>query len=104
LEQAVIVHLKLRDGGFGSPEEREALQALEDQMQQAIEEAAAGEFDGDEFGDGKCVLFMYGPDADRLFGVIEPLLKIAPAAAGGCAIKRYGVARDPNPPQVRVTW
>jgi hypothetical protein len=64
-------------------------------MQQAIEEAAAGEFDGDEFGDGKCVLFMYGPDADRLFGVIETV-----AEDCFCGGRRV---RDPNSPQVRVT-
>jgi hypothetical protein len=104
LEQAVIVYLRLGDDGFGSPEEREVLQALEDQMQQAIEEASAGEFDGDEFGGGRCVLFMYGPDADRLYRLIEPLLKNAPAAAGGYAIKRYGKARDPSSREVRVSW
>jgi hypothetical protein len=104
LEQAVIVYLRLRDDGFGSREEREVLQALEDQMQQAIEKASAGEFDGDEFGGGECVLFMYGPDADRLYAVIEPLLKNTPAAAGGYAIKRYGGARDPLSRKVRVSW
>ena len=104
MEQAVIVHLRLRDGLFGSAQERDAIVALEGKLQQTIEEASAGEFDGDEFGLGQCVLFVYGPDADRLFEVIKPLLKTAPAAAGGYAIKRYGEARDPNSPEVRVSW
>jgi hypothetical protein len=104
VEQAVIVHLRLSDGRFGSSEEGESLYALEDQLKRAIEDASAGEFDGDEFGEGECVLFMYGPDADRLFEAVEPLLKTTPAAAGGYAIKRYGEAGDPNASQVRVTW
>jgi hypothetical protein len=104
LEQAVIVHLRLRDDLFGSPDERTAIEALEDQIELAIDEASAGEFDGNEFGGGECVLFMYGPDADRLYGVIEPLLKAAPAATGGYALKRYGEADDATAPEVRVTW
>ena len=104
MEQAVIVHLRLRDGRFGSPDERKAIEALEDQILRAIDEASVGEFDGDEFGGGECVLFMYGPDADRLYGVILPLLKAAPAATGGYAIKRYGEARDATSPEVRVAW
>jgi hypothetical protein len=104
LEQAVIVHMRLRDGRFGSPDERKAIEALEDQILLAIDEASAGEFDGNEFGGGECVLFMCGSDADGLYGVIEPLLKAAPAATGGYAIKRYGEAHDTTSPEVRVTW
>ena len=104
MEQAVLVHLRLRDGRFGSPDERKAIEVLEDQIQFAIDEASAGEFDGNEFGGGECVLFTYGPDADRLYRVIEPLLKAAPAAAGGYAIKRYGEAHDAASLEVRVTW
>jgi hypothetical protein len=104
VEQAVIVHLRLSDDGFGSFEDREALLALQDQMAGAIENAAAGEFDGDEFGEGECVLYMYGPDADRLFAAIEPLLKSCSLAAGGYAVKRYGGAGDSDAREVRVAW
>jgi len=45
---------------------------------------------------------MYGPDADRLFGVVEPILKAAPLARGGFAIKRYGDAKDLNAVEARV--
>ncbi len=100
----MIVHLRLSDDGFGSFEELEALLALQEQMAEAIENAAAGEFDGDEFGEGECVLYMYGPDADRLFAAIEPLLKSCPLAFGGYAVKRYGEASDPDAREVRVAW
>jgi hypothetical protein len=104
LEQAVIVHLPLSDDEFGSAEERETIFAFEDQIEQAIEKASAGEFDGNEFGGGECVLYMYGPDADRLLAAVEPLLRGFPPAVGGHAIKRYGTASDPGAKEVRVTW
>ena len=104
MEHAVLVHLPLRQGQFGAREERHAIFALEDQVMRAVGEASAGKLDGHEFGDGACVLFLYGPDADRLYAVIEPLLKTAPAAAGGYAIKRYGEAGDSTAPEVRVSW
>jgi hypothetical protein len=104
MEHAVIVHLRLTGGPLGSPEEGDAAAALGDELESAVEAASAGEFDGDEFGDHKCVLFMYGPDADRLFAAIEPILKDTPLAAGGHAIKRYGEAADSDAAEVRVTW
>jgi len=104
MQQAVIVHLGLRDDPSGSFEEREGLFALQEQMAEAIKDAAAGEFDGDLWGEGECVLYMYGPDADRLVAAIEPLLKSCLLASGGYAVKRYGGAGDPDAREVRVAW
>ena len=67
MEHALIVHLPLGGDRFGSSSEREGLFAMQDEMACAIRHAGVGEFDGDEFGEGECVLFMYGPNADRLF-------------------------------------
>jgi hypothetical protein len=104
VEQAVIVRLPLDDAQFGSAERREALNALEDELINAIELAEAGEFDGNDFGQGECTFFMYGPDADVLYMVIEVVLQEFPVARGGYAIKRYGPADDPKSKEVRVTW
>ena len=57
-EQAVIAHLQLSDSSFGSRAERDAFFALEEHISAAIEDAIAGEFDGDLFGQGECVLYM----------------------------------------------
>ena len=50
---------------------------LEDQLEKAISEAKVGEYDGNEIAvdgsDGS--LYMYGPDADRLFAVVEPIIR-----------------------------
>jgi hypothetical protein len=104
MQQAVIVHLRLSDDHFGSREERDLLFELGDRLNKVIDDAGVGEFDGDEFGQGECVLFMYGPDADRLYSVIEPVLKATPLAAGRYAIKRYGETSDLNALEVNVTW
>ncbi|RWA67387.1 hypothetical protein [Mesorhizobium sp.] len=104
MEQAVIVYLILRGGQFGAPHERQSVQVLEDRLQQVVSYAGVGEFDGDQFGEGKCTLYLYGPDAEKLFLVIEPVLRSAPVAAGGYAIKRLGAAVDLDAKEVRVSW
>jgi hypothetical protein len=93
-EHCVQVFLKLSGGKFGTSEEVKAVHALSDVLKLAIEEHKAGEFDGDEFGDGVARLFMYGPDADALFDAIKHPLLASPLASGGYAIKRYGPPED----------
>jgi len=47
-------------------------------MESAVEKAGVGEVDGNEFGGGEAVLYAYGPDADALFKVMEPMLRSLP--------------------------
>jgi hypothetical protein len=103
-EHAVFVHLTLSAPGFGEREEREAIHRLTDRLDAAINAAQAGEFDGDEFGAGTCTLYMYGPDADRLFAAVEPDLRASSLTRGGHAVKRYGAAADPHAREVRVEF
>ena len=63
---------------------------LEDKLIDAIERHAAGEYDGNEVGGGQVVLYMYGPDADALYGAVAPLLRDSAVAADGVVIRRYG--------------
>ena len=71
-EHAVIIKFR-----YGSTN-LDKLFELEDQLEKAISEAKAGEYDGNEIAvdgsDGS--LYMYGPDADRLLDVIEPIERI----------------------------
>ena len=91
-EQALIVKLQLQDDPFGSDQERARIAALEDQLKQTIEEATLGDFDGDEFGGYVCTIYLYGPDADRLFAAVFPILWRFNAGPGSSVIKRYGSA------------
>ena len=104
MEQAVIAHIRMTKNQFGSQSEQAAIASLADTLARAIDESQVGEFDGEEFGDCRCVLYMYGPNADRLFEVVEPFLKAAPLARGGFAIKRYGEASDATAKEACVTW
>lgn len=94
-EHCVQIVLKLSDDKYGASQERDTIYEFEDALEKAIEAAKAGEFDGNEFGGGTCTLFMYGPDADKLFNSIRPVIEAhASLTAGGHAIKRYGPPED----------
>ena len=59
---------------------------------QVIENANVGIYDGhgsaedDSFGD----YFMFGPDADKLFEVIKPIIDLNAFFKGGSVFIRYG--------------
>ena len=73
----------------------DALYALEDELIEALNGKNVGELDGHEIAiDGNDgFLFLYGPDADALFAVIEPILRKSPVMPGADATLRYG---DPD--------
>jgi hypothetical protein len=66
--------------------------AREEKLEAAIGAAQAGEFDGNEVAtDGSDgLLYMYGPDADRLFEVIRPVLEGCSFMRGARITLRYG--------------
>lgn len=87
--QAVLVHLD----GAGLPDdvyERYDLATIEDQLTTVLEEAGLGEFDGNETGPTETTLFMYGPDAERLFAGIEKTLRAYPLCKGARVTIRRG--------------
>jgi hypothetical protein len=68
------------------------LRETESRLDAAIRSAGAGEYDGDEvatdLSDG--LLYMYGPDADRLYAAIRPVLESAAFMRGATVHVRYG--------------
>lgn len=90
VEQAVIVHFK-----YGSTD-LTPLFNLERRLENAILKARAGEYDGNEVAiDGsEGYLYMYGPDADRLYEVVAPILTVEPFMEGAKVKKRYGPPQD----------
>jgi len=99
MSHAVIVHLKLSDLHMGTEAEREQFFELEQQLMDALGED--GEFDGNEFGGGECVFYMYGEDADLVFRKVASVLRSSPLARGGFALMRYGDVLDGDAPEVR---
>lgn len=89
-EQAVIVTFK-----YGSTD-LEPIFKLEKELEEAINIAAAGEFDGNEVAadGGDASLYMYGPDADVLFAAVRPVLEACPFMDGAMVRLRYGPPED----------
>ena len=98
-EQAVLVFMRLSDGGMGNTEDFKQLSALEDKLGNKLRDLNLGEDDGNEVGDGFFEIFLYGPDADKIFDAIKPLIQTLPPRQGSYAIKRYGA---PGAKQAKV--
>ena len=89
-EQAVLVYLRLSNPGFGSKDELAELFKLEEQVAAAIEQARVGAHDGNEVGGGEFTIYCYGPNGDKLFATIEPVLRKSAFAKGARVVIRYG--------------
>jgi len=94
-EQAVIVYLDAQSLPDAVYEEHD-LSTLEEQLEQALNATRAGSFDGNEFGPGVVTLYMYGPDAERLFSVVETPLRAYPLCAGAKVVVRRGGPGSPE--------
>ena len=94
VEHAVIVAFAY----IGSTD-LEPLFALERQLESDIAAATAGEYDGNEIAvDGSDgTLYMYGPDADKLFAAIRPTLEACSFMKGARVKLRYGPPADGVP-------
>lgn len=99
-DHAVIVHFI--NYPFGN--DLDPLFALEEELVMAIEDANVGEYDGNEIAvDGNDgTLYMYGPDADRLFEAVRPTLEACAFMKGAQVTKRYGSPED-NAEEVTIT-
>ena len=88
-QEAVLVHLD----GSGLPadvNEQYDLATLEDRLIEVLSHSSLGEFDGNEVGPAEATLFMYGPDAERLFAGIESTLRAYPLCQNARVIIRRG--------------
>ena len=90
-EQAVIVHFN-----YSGETDLQPLFDLEDELIEVIEAAQVGDLDGHDIAvDGSHgFLYMYGPDADRLFEAICPTLEKSTNPECHKAIVRYGPPVD----------
>jgi hypothetical protein len=87
VQQAVIVYLKLSDGGFGAEGEPATLFAVEDAVAAALPDGAE---DGNEIGGGYFAIYAYGPDAEAMLKAIAPVLTGPLIKPGSYAVVRFG--------------
>jgi hypothetical protein len=99
----VSLHIPLR-GEMPSDEEFAACVQLEDEIEAAVVAAGAGALDGHEWGGSLCVIFFYGPDADRLFDAMIPVLEKRPFPKGSFALKRDGASESSREERVNLEW
>ena len=92
-DHAVLVHFPLSDDEFGTEAERATIGDLGDRLGDVVARAGVGEFDGDEFGNGEAVLYLYGPDSERLWQTVEPELR-------ACSLRAAFVLVRPGGPDV----
>ncbi|UWZ82307.1 hypothetical protein [Occallatibacter riparius] len=97
-QECVLIRLD----GVNLPDEVYAkydVATLEDQLIEEIETNRAGELDGHETGDSVTTIYLYGPDANRLYDVVEPVLKDYPLCKNARVVIRKG---GPGSPQSEV--
>jgi hypothetical protein len=88
-------------------QDMQAVFDLGDALEKAIQNAGAGEYDGNEMAtDGSDgTLYMYGPDADHLFEVVHPVLKSVDFIKNVTVRIRYGPpAEGVSEKTVKIEW
>jgi hypothetical protein len=97
-QQAVIVHFE-----YGMPDWNPFLQ-FEKVLEFKINTSGAGDYDGNELAaDGSDgILYMYGPDADKLFAAAKPVLLSTTLLKNVTVTLRYGDVKDKSARVVTV--
>ena len=92
-DASVLVHFTITGDGSGPDPAVDALAELEERLVDAIEPTGIGELTGDEFGEGTVTISLYGPDLDRLWAKVQPILETYDARPA------YAELRDGGPDQ-----
>jgi hypothetical protein len=87
-DQAVIIRATLPS--IDADDVLDQLITLENELAEVIALARVGEFDGNEIGQDELKLYMYGPDAEKLFSTVESVLRRASLTRSAIATVRHG--------------
>lgn len=92
-EHAVIVYFKYGINNL------EPFFKLEEELLEIIGKSNVGEYDGNEIADDNSEgsYYMYGPDADKLFSTVEPVLRKAIFLKGAKVLMHYGSQKEKAP-------
>ncbi len=86
-EQDLLVVLRLSNNLMGTNQERQAIEALADELADAVEAGGFGEYDGEELGGGECILYFCSEQPDQLLTFLRPLLKRSPFGRGAQVVR-----------------
>ncbi|MDQ1646196.1 MAG: hypothetical protein QOJ50_2380 [Cryptosporangiaceae bacterium] len=92
---AVIARYQLAGGPTGTATDIHNVFALEQMLAEAIDTARVGEFAGNDFGGNELTVYAQGPDADRLFAAMEPVLRAFPPRPAQVVLQ-YGDSYAPH--------
>jgi len=92
VEEALLLKIDLSD--FDWTKARSAIDRMASRIVVALE--GIGEFDGEDFGEGICTLYTYGPDAEQLLRAVHPLLEHFELAPRSLIVLRYGLPGSPE--------
>ena len=96
-DQSVKIVLNLSTYGFGTPDQRYAIETMLAKMDRFIKKNNAGEVKESNFvGGGQHIIYIIGPDADRIYSIVEPILKEFPVTRSAVITKRYGDISNPD--------
>ena len=87
-EQALLLRLRLPESQAGN--ETPTIVALEESLESALRKHRAGEFDGHELRDGVWTLYLYGPDANRIYESISEVVREVRLDPSSHAVMRFG--------------
>jgi hypothetical protein len=87
-EQALLLRLRLPESR--AVEEAPTIVALEEAIESALREHEAGELEGHDLREGVWTLYLYGPDARRIFESIAGVVRGARLDPSSHAIMRFG--------------
>jgi hypothetical protein len=89
--EAVLIYL------VGSGLDPDALVPLEDRLDETVRSTATGEFDGNDVAVSgtTATLYLYGPNAERLYAAISRVLDAEPLCRGARVEIRAGPPGSP---------
>jgi hypothetical protein len=75
---------------------RETIFLFEQRCNAVLQESQLGELDGDEWSRARCIIYCYGPDANRLFAVVKDCWEFVDLNVGATVVRRFGALGCPE--------
>jgi hypothetical protein len=69
---------------------RETVFLFEQRCNAFLQENCLGEVDGDEWSGGRCIIFCYGSDANKLFTAAEEFWTLVNLSVSATVVRRFG--------------